>query len=103
MDNRLTTRIEARVAPETKALIQRGADIEGITLANFLSKSAQAAAQAVIFNHNVLKLSAEDSKAFAEAILNPKEPNDALKKAADWYKQEMGNVSTGLPNSKPIH
>ncbi len=93
MDKRLTTRIEARVTPETKALIQRAADIEGTTLDNFLSKSAQAAAQAVIFNHSVLKLSAEDSKAFAEAILNPKEPNQKLKDAAAWYKQGMGNDS----------
>jgi uncharacterized protein (DUF1778 family) len=92
MDNRLTTRIEARVTPETKALIQRAADIEGTTLANFLSKSAQAAAQLTIERHSVLKLSAEDSKAFAEAILNPKEPNQKLKDAAARYKREFGNV-----------
>jgi uncharacterized protein (DUF1778 family) len=92
MDKRLTTRIEARVAPETKALIQRAADIEGTTLDNFLSKSAQAAAQQTIANHNVLKLNAEDSKAFVEAILNPKEPTDALKKAMRRHHQEFGDV-----------
>ncbi len=89
----LTTRIEAKVTPETKALIQQAADIESSTLADFLSKSAQAAAQAVIRNHNVLKLNAEDSRAFAEAILNPAEPNEALKKAMRRHKQELGNVS----------
>jgi hypothetical protein len=37
------------------------------------AKSAQAAAQLTIanHNHNVLKLSAEGSRAFADAILNP--------------------------------
>jgi uncharacterized protein (DUF1778 family) len=35
------------------------------------AKSAQAAAQLTIANHNVLKLSAEGSRAFADAILNP--------------------------------
>jgi uncharacterized protein (DUF1778 family) len=93
MDNTVTTRIEARVTPETKALIQQAADIESSTLADFLSKSAQTAAQSVISNHNVLKLSAEDSRAFAEAILNPKEPNQKLKDAAARYKREFGNVS----------
>lgn len=92
MDNTLT-RIEARIAPETKAMIQQAADIESCSLAEYLSKSAQAAAQLTIERHNVLKLNAEDSKTFAEAILNPKEPNDTLKKAAAWYKQEMGDVS----------
>jgi uncharacterized protein (DUF1778 family) len=93
MDNTLTTRIEARVTPQTKALIQQAADIESSTLADFLSKSAQTAAQAVISNHNVLKLSAEGSRAFAEAILNPKEPNQKLKDAAIRYKQVFGNES----------
>jgi uncharacterized protein (DUF1778 family) len=89
----LTTRIEAKVTPETKALIQQAADIESSTLADFLSKSAQAAAQQTIANHNVLKLNAEDSRAFVEAILNPAEPNEVLKEAARRYKQEFGNVS----------
>jgi uncharacterized protein (DUF1778 family) len=89
----LTTRIEAKVTPETKALIQQAADIESSTLADFLSKSAQAAAQQTIANHNILKLSAEGSRAFAEAILNPREPNQKLKDAAIRYKQMFGNVS----------
>jgi uncharacterized protein (DUF1778 family) len=91
MDNTLT-RIEARIAPETKAMIQQAADIESCSLAEYLSKSAQAAAQLTIANHNVLKLSAEGSRAFAEAILNPKEPNQKLKDAAARYKREFGNA-----------
>jgi uncharacterized protein (DUF1778 family) len=89
----LTTRIEAKVTPETKALIQQAADIESSTLADFLSKSAQAAAQQTISNHNVLKLSAEGSKAFAEAILNPKEPAQKLKEAMKRHQQVIGDVS----------
>jgi uncharacterized protein (DUF1778 family) len=89
----LTTRIEAKVTPETKALIQQAADIESSTLADFLSKSAQAAAQQTISNHNVLKLSAEGSRAFAEAILNPKEPNQKLKDTMKRHQQVIGDVS----------
>ena len=85
-------RIEARISPELKAMFQTAADIENITLSEFLTKSAREAAQDIISNHNVLKLNAEDSRAFADAILNPKEPNEALKKAAAWYKQELGNA-----------
>lgn len=92
--DKILTRIEARITPETKALIQQAADIESSTLADFLSRSAQAAAQKTIANHNVLKLNAEDSRAFVEAILNPKEPNDALKQAMRRHQQEFGNVSS---------
>jgi uncharacterized protein (DUF1778 family) len=86
-------RIEARIAPELKAKFQTAADIENITLCEFLVKSAREPADNTIANHSVLKLSAEGSRAFAEAILNPKEPNQKLKDAAIRYKQEFGNVS----------
>lgn len=82
-------RLEARVDPETKALLQKAADLEGRTLTDFVAASAQAEAKRVIEQHRTLKLSAEDSIAFAEAILNPPKPNDALKKAALQYKQVM--------------
>jgi uncharacterized protein (DUF1778 family) len=86
-------RIEARIAPELKAKFQTAADIENITLCEFLVKSAREAADSVIDNHQILRLSAEGSRAFAEAILNPKEPNQKLKDAAAWYKREIGDVS----------
>jgi uncharacterized protein (DUF1778 family) len=85
-------RIEARIAPELKAKFQTAADIENITLCEFLVKSAREAADSTIANHNVLKLSAEGSRAFADAILNPKEPNQKLKDAAARYKREFGNA-----------
>jgi uncharacterized protein (DUF1778 family) len=80
-------RIEARVSIEAKALIQKAVDIEGGTLTDFISKSAQIAAQNVIESHQTLKLGIEDSRAFVDAILNPKEPNEALKKAVKGYKE----------------
>jgi uncharacterized protein (DUF1778 family) len=90
MSNPLPTteaRIEARISVEAKALIQRAVDIEGTTLTDFISKSAQAAAQDVIEAHQTLKLGIEDSRAFVDAILNPKEPNEALKSAVRRYKE----------------
>ena len=64
-----------------------------ILLSEFLTKNAREAAQDIISNHNVLKLNAEDSLSFADAILNPKEPNEVLKQAMRRHKQELGNVS----------
>lgn len=64
---RLIARLEARVSPETKALLQKAADLEGRTL----------------------KLRDEDSMAFVSALLNPLPPNDALQAAALRYKQLM--------------
>ena len=80
-------RLEARVSPETKALLQKAADLEGRTLTDFVVASVQAEAYRVIEQHQTLKLSIEDSEAFVDALLNPPKPNDALKAAALRYKQ----------------
>jgi uncharacterized protein (DUF1778 family) len=82
-------RLEARISQETKALIQKAADLEGRSLTDFVVASVQAAACKVIEQHQTLKLSVEDSEAFVDAILNPPKSNEALKLAALRYKQEM--------------
>ena len=82
-------RLEARISPETKALFQKAASLEGLTLTDFVVASVQAEARRVIQQHQILKLSVEDSEAFVDALLNPLEPNDALKLAALRYKKNI--------------
>ncbi len=84
-------RLEARISPQTKALLQKAADLEGRTLTDFVVASVQAAAYRVIEQHQTLKLNIEDSEAFVNAILNPSKPNEALKSAALRYKQAMSD------------
>jgi uncharacterized protein (DUF1778 family) len=80
-------RLEARISPETKALLQKAADLEGRTLTDFVIASVQAEALRVIERHQTLKLSIEDAETFVDALINPPQPNDALKAAARRYKQ----------------
>lgn len=48
-------RLEARVNPEVKALWQKAADLEGVTLTDFVIASVQAAACKVIEQHQTLQ------------------------------------------------
>lgn len=82
-------RLEARISPEIKSLLQKAADLEGITLTDFAIASLQEAAIATIQKHQTLKLSLEDSEAFVDALLNPPLPNQALLAAAVRYQQTM--------------
>ncbi len=84
-------RLEARVNPEIKALWQKAADLQGVTLTDFVIASAQAAACKVIEQQQTLKLSTQDAEAFIEAILNPPQPSDALKEATLRYQQVIKN------------
>jgi uncharacterized protein (DUF1778 family) len=73
-------RLEARITPEQKALLQQAARLQGRRLTDFVVASAQAAAEATIREHQIV-LSARDSALLVEALLNPPEPNEHLRRA----------------------
>ena len=87
-------RLEARITPGQKRLLQRAADLEGRSLTDFVVSSAQAAAKNVIEEHQVLRLSARDSERFVNALLNPPKPNENLLRAARRYKQKHWQRAT---------
>jgi uncharacterized protein (DUF1778 family) len=78
-------RLEARVSRERKELFQRAAELQGRTLTDFIVASAQQAAVRTIEEMATIRLGAEESRAFAEAILHPREPDDRLQAAARRY------------------
>ena len=82
-------RLEASVSPETKALLQKAADLQGRTLTDFVVATLRAEACRVIEENKILKLELEDSEALVNALLNPPKPNEALKAAALRYKKVM--------------
>ncbi len=83
-------RVEARVTPEQKKLLERAAALEGRSLTDFVVNSAQAAAADTITRHELLKLTPEDQEAFVAALLNPPPPNHALREAAARYNATRG-------------
>lgn len=83
-------RLDARVTPEQKDLIARGAAARGQSLTAFIVSSAQAAAEEAIRARQVLTLTARDSDALAAALLDPPAPNARLVAAARRYRDELG-------------
>lgn len=85
-----TARLEARVAQEQKDLIQYAADIEGISLTDFMVSKLRAAAEETIERHTVITLTREGSISFVNALLNPPEPNEKLREAYRKYLEYFG-------------
>lgn len=83
-------RLEARVSRDQKALFQRAAELQGRTLTDFVIASVHDAAVRAIEETQTIRLSAKESRAFAEALLNPREPNTRLKTAAQRYLKLAG-------------
>ncbi|WP_318013080.1 DUF1778 domain-containing protein [Mesorhizobium sp. B292B1B] len=82
-----TSRLEARISPDMLSVVKRAAEIQGRSVSDFVVSAAQEAAQRTVEETAIIRLSIEDQLALAEAILNPPEPNEALRKAADAYKR----------------
>ncbi|MBD2295870.1 DUF1778 domain-containing protein [Anabaena sphaerica FACHB-251] len=83
-------RLEARISPENKELFQRAADIQGRTLTDFVVSSLVSAANQIIQENEIMILSRKDQEVFVEALLNPPEPSEKLRAAAQRYKKNMG-------------
>jgi uncharacterized protein (DUF1778 family) len=84
-----TERLEARVTPELKRTIARAARLAGRSITDFVLESVQKSAHETILEHEVIRLNAEQSKAFVAMLLNPPKPNAKLRAAAAEYNRRV--------------
>jgi len=82
-----TARIEARIALDALATVKRAAEIQGRSVSDFVVAAAQEAANRTIEETQIIRLSVEDQRAFAEAILNPPEATPALRRAFRRHRE----------------
>ena len=87
---RRTARIEARIAPDALAIVRRAAEIQGRSVSDFLVAAAQEAASRTIAETEIIRLSVEDQRRIAEAIMNPPEPTPGLRKAFQRHRELFG-------------
>ena len=83
-------RLEARISRTTHTRIKLASDIQGRTVTDFVVHAALEAATKTIEENYVVQLSMEGQEAFAEALLNPPEPNDALRRAFERHSALTG-------------
>jgi len=81
-----SARIEARIAPDALAIVKRAAEIQGRSVSDFVVSAAQEAANRTIERAHFVRLSVEDQRRFADAIVKPPPPNKALRRAAKAYQ-----------------
>lgn len=82
-------RIPVRLNAEAKAVLQRAAHYRHNTLSQFVLTTALVEAEKVIRENETIALSAADSKVLCDALINPQEPNTALRKAFAKRKDKI--------------
>jgi uncharacterized protein (DUF1778 family) len=91
MQKELTTaRLEARLPTEVHAMLKRAAEMQGRTLTDFVVTAARDAAQRTIEDAEILRLSLEDQRLVADALLNPPAPAPALQRAFQRREELLG-------------
>lgn len=80
-------RLEARVTPGQKELIERAARVQGRTVTDFVITALQEAARKALEESTVWKLSQDQQKAFVEALMHPPPPNRKLRAAYRRYEK----------------
>ncbi len=90
-DNSLkkSERMAVRLSPDAKLMLEQAAAIEGRSLTDFVISAALDAANATIDRTQRIRLSAESSRVFLEALTNPPEPNETLLEAAALYREHL--------------
>ena len=74
-------RLEARITPDQKELIERAACVQGRTVTDFVVSTLQEAAKQAIADHTVWKLTQEQQKVFIGALTDAPAPNQKLQEA----------------------
>jgi uncharacterized protein (DUF1778 family) len=82
-----STRLEARISPEALATVRRAAEIQGRSVSDFVVTAAHEAAQKTIAETQIIRLSLDDQRAFAQSIIHPPEPASALRRAMEAHRR----------------
>lgn len=80
-------RLEVRIPQEKKEMLERAVRLTGRTMSDFVRDSVEKEARRTLKDYELMELSRQDSKVFAEALINPSEPGDKLKEAVRRYKE----------------
>jgi len=80
-------RLEVRTTSAQKRLIERAAELRGTSVTDFVVSNIQVAAAETVKEFESLFLRDEAREIFVKALLNPPEPNEALKAATARHKQ----------------
>ena len=74
-------RLQIRVGPADKALLERAAAVSHLNVSAFVVQAAASRAEEVLAERSSIRLSGEAATAFTEALERPAEVNERLSRA----------------------
>lgn len=84
-----SARLQARVSPEQKELIERAAAYTGRTVSDFVVSTLEQAAMKIVDQYKRVPLNQTQSRTLVKLLLSPQKPNRKLKLAVKEYRQRV--------------
>lgn len=82
-----SSRLEARVAPDVLAAVKRAAEIEGRSISDFVVDAARRAAEHIIEEAQIIRLSLADQERVASVLLGEPKASAALYRAMARHRK----------------
>lgn len=82
-----SARLEARISPELRKLLNRAAELQNRTVTDFVVSAVQEAALRAVDQAEVIRLTLGDQERFARAVISPPKANAALKRAFSRHRK----------------
>ena len=82
-------RLDIRITPDQKDLVERAAAVSGLSLTNFVARCIEKAARRTLQDYEKMALTKRDSEAFVQALIRPSTPSRRLSRAAGRYKEDL--------------
>ena len=86
-----TARVEARIAPESLAVVRRAAELQGRSVSDFLVAAALKDAHQTIEDAQIIRLAVDDQRRFAEILLEPPPLVPAMQRALEARKRLLAS------------
>ncbi len=87
-----TARVEARIAPDSLAVVRRAAELQGRSVSDFLVAAALKDAYQTIEDAHLIRLSVDDQHRFADMLLNPPPLAPAMERALQVRKRLIADA-----------
>mgnify|MGYP006287584801 CR=1 FL=1 len=84
-------RINLRLQPQAKAMLERAASFEGKTVSSFILASAITHAEEKIHEHETMQLAAQNANEFFQALDKPVRFNPRLVAALEEHQYRVAN------------
>ena len=91
-DSTRTARVEARIAPDSLAVVRRAAELQGRSISDFLVAAALKDAHQTIEDAQIIRLCVDDQHRFAEMLLNPPPLVPAMRRALKARKRLIADA-----------